>query len=174
MTVYLAPEGAMRATRYGDILAAPGPDGDIVMSYSSAVEHISFGDFVLLPLPRLLYRRGEPIRLGSRKFDILRLLVERAGQVVSHRELISAAWRGLVVDYGNLRVQITGLRQALGDGEAGARYIANIPGQGYCFVAPTVTDSATHCYPRSIDMRVGNLGEALAHVEFSPFANRLG
>src|SRR5688500_28147 len=127
MTVCLAPEGAMRAARYGDMLTVPGPVGDIDMSYSSAVERISFGDFVLLPWSRMLYRRGEPVRLGSRKFDILRVLVERAGQVVSHRELISAAWRGLVVDYSNLRVQITGLRQALGDGEAGARYIANIP-----------------------------------------------
>src|SRR5688572_366934 len=109
MTVCLAPEGAMRAARSRAMLTMPGPGGDIDMSYSSAVEHISFGDFVLHPLPRMLYRHGEPIRLGSREFDILRVLVERAGQVVSHRELISAAWRGLVVDYGNLRVQITGL-----------------------------------------------------------------
>jgi DNA-binding winged helix-turn-helix (wHTH) protein len=45
-------------------------------------------------------------------------------------------WRDLVVDYGNLRVQMAGLRKVLGDGEEGARYIANIPGQGYSFVAP--------------------------------------
>lgn len=99
-------------------------------------EGISFGDFVLFPIARILYRRGAPLELGSRKLDILRVLLERAGQVVSHRELMSAAWRDLVVECGNLRVQINGLRKALGDGDAGARYIANIPGQGYSFVAP--------------------------------------
>jgi DNA-binding winged helix-turn-helix (wHTH) protein len=73
--------------------------------------------------------------LGSRALDILIALVERAGEVVKHRELISHAWRGLVVDSGNLRVQVTYLRRSLGDGEQGARYIANVPGQGYSFVA---------------------------------------
>jgi DNA-binding winged helix-turn-helix (wHTH) protein len=103
---------------------------------SADFERVVFGDFVLLPTARILYRRGVALQLGSRKLDILSVLVASAGQVVSHRELISKAWRGLVVEHGNLRVQITGLRKALGDGEAGARYIANIPGQGYSFVAP--------------------------------------
>ena len=99
-------------------------------------ERIWFGDFALFPVGRMLYRRGQPLPLGSRALDILIVLVDKAGQVVSHRELIAKVWRGLVVDHGNLRVQINGLRKALGEGEAGVRYIANIPGQGYSFVAP--------------------------------------
>ena len=94
------------------------------------------------------------MQLGSRKLDILCALVAKAGHVVSHRELISVAWRGLVVDFGNLRVQITGLRKALGDGEAGARYIANIPGQGYSFVAPIQRfDPGRRESPRTPDLQ---------------------
>jgi predicted ATPase/DNA-binding winged helix-turn-helix (wHTH) protein len=64
------------------------------------------------------------------------VLVEQAGQIVVHKELISRVWRNLVVDSGSLRTQITSLRKALGDGEGTARYIETVPGRGYCFVAP--------------------------------------
>lgn len=103
---------------------------------SSTVDCVSFGLFQLFPRARVLYRCGAPVALGSRSLDILIALVERAGEVVSQRELIARAWRGLVVESGNLRVQMSYLRRCLGDGEQGARYIANVPGQGYSFVAP--------------------------------------
>lgn len=72
------------------------------------------------------------------------MLVEHAGEIVSHRELISRVWRDLVVDAGSLRMHITGLRKALGDGEGSARYIANVRGQGYCFVAPVGREEHPH------------------------------
>jgi len=56
--------------------------------------------------------------------------------VVSYSELISIAWPNVTVDESNLRVQIATLRKALSDGEQGARYISNVTGRGYCFVAP--------------------------------------
>jgi len=105
------------------------------MSDSSA-DFVSFGGFDLFPSARVLYKNGMPVAIGSRALDILIALVERAGEVVSHRELVSRAWRGLVVESGNLRVQMAYLRRCLGEGEDGARYIANVPAQGYCFVAP--------------------------------------
>jgi predicted ATPase len=46
------------------------------------------------------------------------------------------------VDETNLRVQIATLRKALGDGEDGARYISNVAGRGYCFVAPVTRSTA--------------------------------
>jgi DNA-binding winged helix-turn-helix (wHTH) protein len=97
---------------------------------------VAFGPFRLFPSARVLYKRDIPVELGSRALDILIALVDRAGEVVNQRELIARAWRGLVVESGNLRVQMTYLRRCLGDGEEGARYIANVPGQGYSFVAP--------------------------------------
>lgn len=63
-------------------------------------------------------------------------LAERAGEVIGKEELIARAWSGLTVDDTNLRVHVAALRKALGDGQPGRRFIANVPGRGYSFVAP--------------------------------------
>ena len=97
---------------------------------------LSFGPFNLLVSGRLLKRADESIPLGGRALDVLIALTERAGVVVSYRELISIAWPNVTVAEANLRVQVALLRKALGEGEDGARYISNIAGRGYCFVAP--------------------------------------
>jgi predicted ATPase len=87
--------------------------------------------------------------LSNRALDLLIVLVERAGEVVGHEELTLRVWRGLVVDSGSLRMYITSLRKALGDGEGATPYIETVRGRGYCFVAPVsrqdpsdTTDSA--------------------------------
>src|ERR1700726_3103941 len=103
---------------------------------------LSFGPFSLLTAERLLKKADESIPLGGRALDILIALVERAGEVVTHRELISTVWPGVTVEDANLRAHIAALRKALGDGRDGARYVTNISGRGYCFVAP-VTRSRT-------------------------------
>jgi predicted ATPase/DNA-binding winged helix-turn-helix (wHTH) protein len=103
---------------------------------------LSFGPFSLLTAERLLKKADESIPLGGRALDILIALVERAGEVVTHRELISTVWPGVTVEDANLRAQIAALRKALGDGRDGARYVSNVAGRGYCFVAP-VTGSST-------------------------------
>jgi predicted ATPase/DNA-binding winged helix-turn-helix (wHTH) protein len=97
---------------------------------------VSFGPFRLSAAERLLERNGVPIQLGSRALDILIVLVERAGEVVTKKELMSRVWPDVNVDEASLRVHVAGLRKALGEGQAGARYVSNIPGRGYCFVAP--------------------------------------
>ncbi len=76
------------------------------------------------------------MRLGGRALDILIVLTARAGQPVTRDELAAAVWGGAVVEESNLRVNISALRKALGDGEDGNRYVANIPRRGYSFVAP--------------------------------------
>jgi predicted ATPase/DNA-binding winged helix-turn-helix (wHTH) protein len=96
---------------------------------------ISFGPYHLLPAERLLLRDGETIDVGSRALDVLIALVESAGEVVEQRELMARAWPNVVVGDGSLRVTISSLRKALGDGDDGVRYIANVSGRGYCFVA---------------------------------------
>ena len=53
---------------------------------------ISFGPYRLLAAQRLLLEGDQPVRLGSRAFDILEALVERAGEVVGKEELIARAW----------------------------------------------------------------------------------
>jgi DNA-binding winged helix-turn-helix (wHTH) protein len=97
---------------------------------------ISFGTFRLTKSRRLLEKDGEPVRVGSRAFDILTYLLEYPGQVISHMRLISAAWPKTTVHEGNLRFQITALRKVLGCGKTNCNYIVNVPGRGYCFTAP--------------------------------------
>lgn len=99
---------------------------------------ISFGDFRLDPASRLLLKDGEPVRIGSRALDLLIALIDRAGDVVDRHELLDVVWQGVVIDEAGVRVHISSLRRALGDGRDGARYIVNVAGRGYSFVAPIV------------------------------------
>src|ERR1700730_2089337 len=95
----------------------------------------SFGPFCLLPTQRLLLESGKPLRLGSRALDILITLVELPGELVGKEELMARVWPNMFVEPANLTVHIAALRRVLGDGRAGNRYLINIPGRGYRFVA---------------------------------------
>ena len=66
------------------------------------------------------------MRLGSRAFDILTALVERAGEVVGKEELIARAWPATLVDEANLKIQVSALRRALGDGQGDNRYVVKL------------------------------------------------
>ncbi len=97
---------------------------------------ICFGPFRLSVTERVLERGGVRVRLGSRALDILIALVERPAEVVSKKELFARVWPDLVVDEGNLRYHVSALRKTLGEGRSGGRYVTNVSGRGYCFVAP--------------------------------------
>jgi predicted ATPase len=109
-----------------DLREAPG---SVQAEASSADRAFVFGAFSLTTAWRRLERNGSPVQLGDKAFQILRILVEQAGHVVGKTELLRQA--GILND-DSLRFHIAALRKALGDG----RYIANIAGQGYSFVAP--------------------------------------
>ena len=103
---------------------------------TQGTKSISFGPFRFTPSRRSLERDGVPVPLGGRAHDILAVLLERHQQVVTKRELFARVWPNINVDESSLRVQIRTLRKALGDGESSDRYLANVTGRGYCFVAP--------------------------------------
>jgi predicted ATPase len=107
---------------------------------SAVGERLKFGEFELAPVARALWRRGEPVRLGSRALDILIALASRPGQILSKDDLTQLVWRGAFVDETALRVGISAVRKALGNG--GDRYIATVPGRGYCFVHDVETTTA--------------------------------
>ncbi|TYL97785.1 hypothetical protein FXB40_07720 [Bradyrhizobium rifense] len=108
---------------------------------------ISFGPFSLHAEERLLLEGDKPVRLGSRAFDILAALVERAGEVVGKEELMAHAWPQTFVEEANLKIQVSALRRALGDGQGGNRYIVTVVGQGYNFVAPVGIDQSSRIRP---------------------------
>jgi predicted ATPase/DNA-binding winged helix-turn-helix (wHTH) protein len=76
------------------------------------------------------------VRLGSRAVDILIALTERAGEVVTKKELMALAWPHSFVEESNLRVHIGALRKALGEALGSDRYIVNVSGRGYLFSVP--------------------------------------
>src|SRR5262245_37650412 len=96
----------------------------------------SFGPFRLFPARQLLQEGETPVRVGARALEILNVLVERAGELVSKKELMARVWPNIVAEESNLKVQVAALRRVLGDGQPGRRYLASVPGQGYRFVAP--------------------------------------
>jgi DNA-binding winged helix-turn-helix (wHTH) protein len=108
---------------------------------------ISFGPFRLVATRRLLLEGHKPVRLGSRAFDILTALVERAGEVVSKEELIARAWPTTFVEEANLTIQVSALRGALADGQGGNRYVATVVGRGYNFVAPICKEEPSRASP---------------------------
>jgi predicted ATPase len=108
---------------------------------------VSFGPFSLFAAERLLKKADEPIPLGDRALDLLIALAERAGEVVTHKELISTVWPDVTVEEGNLRFQMATLRKALGDGRDGVRYVSTVAGRGYCFVAPVTRSTAARTVP---------------------------
>jgi DNA-binding winged helix-turn-helix (wHTH) protein len=102
---------------------------------SAAPTEVSFGPFRLLPTQFLLLEGGKPVPLGSRALEILIVLLERPGQLVSKQELMARVWPNVFVVSANLTVHMSALRRMLRDGRDGNRFIINIPGRGYSFVA---------------------------------------
>ncbi|MDQ3204517.1 MAG: helix-turn-helix transcriptional regulator, partial [Pseudomonadota bacterium] len=97
---------------------------------------IHFGPYRIYPAQRLVMEADQPLRLSRRAMDILLILLAHAGNVVSKQELIAGVWPDSVVEDINLRVHMAALRKALGDGQAGQRYIITVAQRGYSFVAP--------------------------------------
>src|SRR6202171_1822545 len=129
---------------------------------------ITFGQFHLFPAQQLLLEADKPVRLGSRALEILGALVERPGEMVSKRELVARVWPNTVVEEANLKVHIAALRKALGDGRDGNRYLVNVPGRGYRFVAPVV-------HPKQQALRTPHVGanQRSSHIP-SPLTRILG
>ena len=129
---------------------------------SSPIAAFAFGPFRLLRGPGVLLKGDAECRLGSRALEILICLVEQAGETVTKRELLERAWPNTFVHEANLRVHIAALRKVLGDGQGGIRYLVNVMGRGYCFVAQVRSvDAPPVAAPAS---RLTNLPAPLAPI----------
>ena len=99
---------------------------------------LRFGPFELSIGERVLRRDSQVLPLGDRALDILIYLADRPGEVIAKQELIDHVWSDVTVEEGSLRVHVAAIRKALGDGQFGNRYIANIKARGYSFVGTVV------------------------------------
>ena len=108
--------------------------------------NLHFGRFELQPHERRLLVDGEPVLLGSRALDVLTMLAEHAGQLVTKNELLERVWPGLVVEEHNIVTQVSGLRKVLG-----GDLIATIPGRGYRFTARVERAAGTEPPPPAVE-----------------------
>jgi DNA-binding winged helix-turn-helix (wHTH) protein len=92
----------------------PLPQGPNRSDLTTADAALEFGRFRVLLRQRQLLADGIPVELGTRAFDLLLVLVESDGLLVSKEELLSRVWPGIVVSEENLKVQVSALRKALG------------------------------------------------------------
>src|SRR6201987_3214440 len=108
------------------------------MSGAIVRRKLGFGPFELSIGERVLQRDGQVLPLGDRALDILIYLADRPGEIIAKQELIDHVWPEVTVEEGSLRVHVAAIRKALGDGQFGNRYIANIKGRGYSFVGTVI------------------------------------
>jgi DNA-binding response OmpR family regulator len=89
---------------------------------------LRFRRFDVVPSKRRLLCDGLPIDIGGRAFDLLLILLQSRGELVTKEKIVSYVWPSTVVDESNLRFQMASLRKALGEDRD---VIKTIPGRGY-------------------------------------------
>jgi predicted ATPase/DNA-binding winged helix-turn-helix (wHTH) protein len=135
------------------------------------MERIRFGSFELYPSERRLLDSGKPVELGGRAFDLLRVLAENAGRLVSKATLLERVWPRLVVDENNLPAQVASLRRVLG---AGA--IRTVPGFGYRFelaVEKEPADGSAAAIPVAARSDAARVPAPVATVSVPAYTQRL-
>ena len=96
---------------------------------------LRFGDYTLDVTERLLLRRGSPLTLPPKTFDLLAVLVSCPGRLLTKDELLKRVWPDSFVEESNLAYHVFALRRALGEKPDGSQYVETIPKSGYRFVA---------------------------------------
>lgn len=130
-------------------------DGTIQATSQTNRRSYGFGRFVLHGRARQFLADGEPIALGSRAFEVLLMLVEAAGDLVTKGDILDHAWSGVVVEENNLQVQISTLRRVLGPDR---HWIVTITGRGYRFTAPVI--ALSHEYATASHAPAQTYGDA--------------
>ena len=99
----------------------------------------SFGEHTLDLVRGALLKSGVDVKLRPKSFEVLRLLVERNGQLVSKDELLDSVWGRTVVTEGSIAQCLIEVRRAIGD--ESQKMIRTVPRRGYIFDVPvTVSD----------------------------------
>src|SRR5262245_54353845 len=100
-----------------------------------------FGPFRISVSERLLFRGDHLVPLTPKALDLLVVLVESKGQLLTKEELMKQVWPDSFVEEANLSHNIYKLREALGDGADGEKFIETLPRRGYRFVAKVVQEN---------------------------------
>ena len=132
---------------------SPPPNHATLWSSVRPDAAIEFGCFRVLLRRRRLLADGAPVELGTRAFDLLLVLLEPDGALLTKEELLNRVWPSVVVSEENLKVQVSALRKALG---ADRDVLRTEFGRGYRFtgvlrlnVAPEARQRPTRLKQRS-------------------------
>jgi TolB-like protein/Tfp pilus assembly protein PilF len=118
-----------------------------------------FGPFRVDTRERQLIRNGEVVPLRPKVFDILLMLVQNSGHILTKDDVMNHVWAGTAVEEGNISRTISTLRNALGERPHEHRYIETIPWRGYRFVANVK------------EIRTGDFGKMIDSIAILPFVN---
>jgi DNA-binding winged helix-turn-helix (wHTH) protein len=103
---------------------------------SDTANHVyHFGSFCLNQAEQQLLRNSKPVRLAPKAFDVLLVLIQNKGCLVTKEKLLEEVWPDSFVEEANLSVNIANLRKALEEGNCKRQYIETVPKRGYRFVA---------------------------------------
>ena len=115
------------------------------MSSADDINAYEFGEWIVEPHLNRIRRDGDDIQLEPRTLDVLRYLLDHAGEVVSIDELLDSVWADRIVEPNAVHRNVNRIRRALGDRARDPRYIETVPKRGYRTVAPVRTiDAAPH------------------------------
>ena len=110
------------------------------MNENKGVVTYTFGQFRLEVERNRLLHDGEPVQLRRKSYEILLLLVEHPGEIITKEQIISTVWPDQMVEENNLTQQIYKLRRLLGDTPKDQNYILTVPGKGYLFNKPVTKE----------------------------------
>lgn len=96
----------------------------------------NFGSFSLNSVEQQLLRNGEPVPLPPKAFDVLLVLIQNRGCLVTREELLEEVWPDAFVEEANLTVNVANLRKTFDEGDGRLQCIETVPKRGYRFVAP--------------------------------------
>ena len=121
--------------------------GAIPCRWSSAVIK-TFGEFEFDDRRRSLQAGGQPVSLNGQALELLCLLLERPGELITREEIERRLWADRTVDFNHsLDVVVSRLRTVLGDRGGSPRYVQTVPRKGYRFIEPVATKAETRPTP---------------------------
>ena len=126
---------------------------------------LRIGEWSADPESNELRRGGEALRIEPKAMDVLMLLADRVGRVVSREELFAAVWPGVVVGDEALTQTIIKLRKALGDNSRSPSYIETIAKRGYRLIAPVRQSEAVEASTAAVDFVLPPQGPARARIK---------
>ena len=136
-----------------------------------------FDDFNLDARTRQLRRAGEVVTLQPKAIDLLLVLVESRGRLLTKDELLNLVWPDQVVEESNLTVTVSALRKALGERRGEHRFVVTEPGRGYRTVAD-VSDVELKSEPIEVsqgtDDGIVAVDQSLSGRQFVRVASRVG